>query len=68
MNGYFCHIENRYKEHVLIFTDGSKDAAAGATGAAEVLQGLNVEIYKRTSKYLIVYTVEYAIFYGISVD
>ncbi|XP_055499259.1 uncharacterized protein LOC129701820 isoform X1 [Leucoraja erinacea] len=63
---YHNHIDNRYREHLLIFTDGSKDPVAETTGAAVVVQGMNVELYKRTNNYLTVYTVElYAILMAV---
>lgn len=61
-----CHIRGRYQEHILIFTDGSKDQETGATGAAFVVQGWNAQAFKRTSNFLSVFTVElYAILMAV---
>ena len=55
-------ISKRNREHICIFTDGSKDPETGATGAAFVVQGWNVEICKRISNFLSIFKVElYAI-------
>ena len=55
---YYSYIKEKYREHICIFTDGAKDPETGATGAAFVVQGLNVEIYKRLSNFLSIFTVE----------
>ena len=47
---YYSHIKEKYREHICIFTDGSKDPETSATGAAFVVQGWNVEIYKKDVK------------------
>lgn len=61
-----CHIRERYQEHIIIFTDGSKDQETGTTGAAFVVQRWNVQAFKRTSNFLSVFTVElYAILMAV---
>lgn len=47
-----CHVREKYQDHILIFTDGSKDQETGVTGAAFVVQGWNVQDSKRTSEFL----------------
>ena len=38
VNVFQCHVQEKYQEHVFIFTDGSKDQESGASGAAFVVQ------------------------------
>ncbi|CAJ1050797.1 hypothetical protein PFLUV_G00147380 [Xyrichtys novacula] len=51
-------VEEKYRSHVIMFMDGSKDQATGATGAAFLVCGMNVRVCKRTSNSLSVFTVE----------
>ena len=61
-----CHIRERHQEHILMFTDGSKDPETGATGAAFGVQGWNVQDFKRTANFQSVFTVElYAILMAV---
>ncbi|KAL2088359.1 hypothetical protein ACEWY4_015258 [Coilia grayii] len=63
---FYCHVEDRYGDCILIFTDGSKDQDTGVTGAAFLVQGMNVQDLKRTSDQLSVFTVElYAILMAV---
>jgi len=63
---FHCHIIERYQEHILIFTDGSKDQETGATGAAFVVQKWNTDVCKRTANFLSVFSVElYAILMAV---
>jgi len=61
-----CHIIERYEEHILILTDGSKDQETGGTGAAFVVQKWNTKVFKRISNFLSVFSVElYAILMAV---
>ena len=51
-------MENKYKESIQIFTDGSKDMQTDATGAAVVVPRYQVEFSKRTTDSLSVFAVE----------
>lgn len=54
--------KHKYHKYKHIFTDGSKDPITGHTGAAVVIPSQRCKIYKQTSNYWSVYTVElYAI-------
>ncbi|KAL7374966.1 hypothetical protein ABVT39_009897, partial [Epinephelus coioides] len=53
-----CYVRERYADHLLLFIDGSKDQGTGATGAAFMVQGFNVQLLKRTSDFLNVFTVK----------
>lgn len=48
----------QFKEHLVLYTDGSKDPNNGRTGAAVNIPQYNIKIKRRTSDYLAVYTVE----------
>lgn len=66
MYEFQCHIRERYQEHIIIFTDDSKDQETGTTGAAFVVQRWNVQAFKRTSTFLSVFRVElYAILMAV---
>jgi len=60
VHAFQCHIiTESYWEHILIFTDGSKDQE---TGAAFVAQKWNAQVCKIISNFLSVFSVElYAI-------
>ena len=63
---FHCHIEERYHDCVLIFTDGSKDQESGVTGAAFFVPKMRVQGSQRTSDALHVFTVElYAILMAV---
>jgi len=47
----------QFEEHLVFYTDGSKDPKNGRTGMAVSIPQCNIKI-KRTSHYLAVYTVE----------
>ncbi|CAC5367827.1 unnamed protein product [Mytilus coruscus] len=52
------YIDNAYKNHLKIYTDGSKDPASGKTGYAFLIPSKLIASYKRTSDNLSVYTTE----------
>jgi len=45
----------RFEEHLVIYTDGSKDPSNGRTGAAVNIPQYNIKMKRRTSDYLAVY-------------
>ncbi|CAC5377064.1 unnamed protein product [Mytilus coruscus] len=51
-------IDNAYKNHLKIYTDGSKDPASGKTGYAFLIPSKLIASYKRTADNLSVYTTE----------
>ncbi|CAC5400722.1 unnamed protein product [Mytilus coruscus] len=57
------YIDNAYKNHLKIYTDGSKDPASGKTGYAFLIPSRLIESYKRTSDNLSVYTTEMTAIY-----
>jgi len=55
----FCdRMSDRYGEYLVIFTDGSKDPESGKAGAAFSVPKMGVEMKKRISDNLSVFTVE----------
>lgn len=48
----------QFEEHVVLYTDGSKDPSSGRTGAAVSIPQYKIQIKRRTSDHLAVYTVE----------
>uniref|UniRef100_A0A3B5R9A6 Reverse transcriptase domain-containing protein n=1 Tax=Xiphophorus maculatus TaxID=8083 RepID=A0A3B5R9A6_XIPMA len=54
VNRYF----ERYKDNIIIYTDGSKDPNSGRTGAAVNIPHHKVLIKRRTADHLAVFTVE----------
>ncbi|CAC5410630.1 unnamed protein product [Mytilus coruscus] len=57
------YIDNAYKYHLKIYTDGSKDPASGKTGYAFIIPSKLIASYKRTSDNLSVYTTEMTAMY-----
>ncbi|XP_071152008.1 uncharacterized protein, partial [Mytilus edulis] len=57
------YIDNAYKNHLKIYTDGSKDPASGKTGYAFLIPSKLIASYKRTSDNLSVYTTEMTAIY-----
>ncbi|CAC5368100.1 unnamed protein product [Mytilus coruscus] len=57
------YIDNAYKNHLKIYTDGSKDPASGKTGYAFLIPSRLIASYKRTSDNLSVYTTEMTAIY-----
>ena len=52
------YLDKNYKNHLKIYTDGSKDPVSGKTGAAFIIPREKVSYFKRTSDNLSVYTTE----------
>ncbi|CAC5419567.1 unnamed protein product [Mytilus coruscus] len=59
------YIDNAYKNHLKIYTDGSKDPASGKTGYAFLIPSKLIASYKRTSDNLSVYTTEMTAIYQL---
>ncbi|CAC5405219.1 unnamed protein product [Mytilus coruscus] len=57
------YIDNAYKNHLKIYTDGSTDPASGKTGYAFLIPSKLIASYKRTSDNLSVYTTEMTAIY-----
>jgi len=56
---FYNYVEEKYRDYVYIYTDGSKEQVAGATAAAMVVLIYNSTISRRTSDHLSVYAVEF---------
>lgn len=54
----FTNIRKKYKDYVQVFTDGLKNLDTANTGSAVVVPSYKIEIWRRTSYCLSVYTVE----------
>lgn len=66
VNAFHIDVEEKYYDHIQIFTYGSKDPETDASGAAFIFKGCKIEAYKRTSDYPSVFTVElHAILMGV---
>ncbi|CAC5371734.1 unnamed protein product [Mytilus coruscus] len=57
------YIDNAYKNHFKIYTDGSNDPASGKTGYAFLISSKLIASYKRTSDNLSMYTTKMTAIY-----